>query len=64
MRRPLNTDKAGRAYRLDARVPDRLRARLEMAASRRGCAVAVVVREALERHLPDLEDTGPPGRAA
>jgi predicted DNA-binding protein len=61
--RPLSPD-GGEAPQLRTRLPRSMDARLREIARRRGCTVAVVVREALERHLPELEGTGPPGRAA
>jgi hypothetical protein len=61
-RRPLNTGKTGQATKIDARVPDVMLGRLRDVARARGCSVGVVVREALDHHLPELEATGPPGK--
>jgi predicted DNA-binding protein len=52
--------KTGRAVRLEARVPDPLHTRLELAAERRGISVSAIVREAIERYLDALDGADEP----
>lgn len=52
----------GRAPRFTTCLPKAVDARLRDAAARKGTTPSLVVREALEQYLADLEGTAPPGR--
>lgn len=50
----------GEAAQLRTRIPRHVDARLRAEASRRGCSIAIIVREAIERHLAELEGPAEP----
>jgi predicted DNA-binding protein len=57
------TPEGGRAPRFTTRLPRDVDAKLRAIARGRGCKPSVVVREAVERHLAELEAAAPPGSA-
>ena len=61
MRRSIDDENGGKSPYVGTRVSRRQRDELKVAARRRECTVADLMREAIDRYLPELAGTAPPG---
>jgi len=64
MRRSIDDETGGVSPYVGTRVTHRQHDLLKDIASQRGCSMSDLMRDALERHLAELEATGPPGQKA